>query len=300
MIEQIEKGGAKSSKQGGVFETGVSILPKIPKEAGDRNRTSPFAFTGNKFEFRAVGSSANIAGPNTVLNTIVAESLDYIATDLEKAIKGGKDLNSAIQALLPGIIKESKKVIFNGNNYSEEWHAEAEKRGLPNLKNTVEVLPVAIEPETIALFEKYKVYSAKELHSRFNILSEAYVKAVSIEGKTALMMAKTMILPAALRYQKEVGESIAAAKAAGASSAAGVETFGTLVSTINEFTSAIKTLEKAVNHHAEGEPYDHAKHSREHIFTALGTLRESGDKLEAIIADDLWPLPTYREMLFIR
>jgi glutamine synthetase len=300
VIDQIEKGGAKSSRQGGIFETGVSILPKIPKEAGDRNRTSPFAFTGNKFEFRAVGSSANIAGANTVLNTIVAESLDYIATELEKATKGGKDLNSAIQALLPGIIKESKKVIFNGNNYSEEWHQEAEKRGLPNLKNTVEVLPVTIEPETIALFEKYKVYSDKELHSRFNILSEAYVKAVQIEGKTALMMAKTMILPAALRYQKEVGESIAAAKAAGASSAAGVETFGTLVSTINEFTGAIKTLEKALNHHAEGEPFDHAKHAREHIFSALATVRDSGDKLEAIVADDLWPLPTYREMLFIK
>ena len=300
VIDQIEKGGAKSSRQGGLFETGVSILPKIPKEAGDRNRTSPFAFTGNKFEFRAVGSSANIAGANTVLNTIVAESLDFIATELEKSIKGGKDLNGAIQALLPGIIKESKKVIFNGNNYSEEWHAEAEKRGLPNLKNTVEVLPVAVEPETIALFEKYKVYSEKELRSRFNILSEAYVKAVQIEGKTALMMAKTMILPAALRYQKEVGESIAAAKAAGASSAAGVEMFGTLVSTINEFTTAIKTLEKAVNHHAEGEPFDHAKHAREHIFSALATVRESGDKLETIVADDLWPLPTYREMLFIK
>src|SRR5205823_5124983 len=130
IIEQIEKGGAKSSKQGGQFETGVSVLPKLPRDAGDRNRTSPFAFTGNKFEFRAVGSSFNIAGPNTVLNAMVAESLDYIATELEKATKGGKDLNSAIQELLPKIIKESKKVIFNGDNYTDEWHADAEKRGL--------------------------------------------------------------------------------------------------------------------------------------------------------------------------
>src|SRR3954451_11557198 len=140
VIEQIEKGGAKSSRQGGVFETGVSILPKIPKEAGDRNRTSPFAFTGNKFEFRAVGSSQNIAGPNTVLNTIVAESLDYVATNLENATKGGKSLTAAIQELLPAIIKENKRIIFNGDNYTEEWHAEAGKRGLPNLKNTVDVL----------------------------------------------------------------------------------------------------------------------------------------------------------------
>ncbi|HVT90532.1 MAG TPA: glutamine synthetase III [Tepidisphaeraceae bacterium] len=300
IIEQIEKGGAKSSKQGGMFQTGVSILPQLPKEAGDRNRTSPFAFTGNKFEFRAVGSSANISGANTVLNTIVAESLDFIATKLEADIKGGKSLTAAIQDLLPGIIKESKKVIFNGNGYSEEWHAEAEKRGLPNLKSTVDVLPVTVEPETIALFSKYKVYSEKELKSRFNILSEAYVKALVIEGKTALNIAKTMILPAALRYQKEVGESLAAAKAAGASSPAGLETFGTLVSTTSEFTKAISAMEKALNHHAEGEPYDHAKHAREHIFTALGSLRESADKLETLVADDLWPLPTYREMLFIK
>src|SRR6185503_18098719 len=149
VFEQIEKGGAKSSKQGGMFVTGVSVLPPLPKEAGDRNRTSPFAFTGNKFEFRAVGSSANISGANTVLNTIVAESLDFIATQLEGQVKQGKDLTKAIQDLLPGIVKESKKVIFNGNNYAEEWHQEAEKRGLPNLKNTVEVLPVVTRKDTI-------------------------------------------------------------------------------------------------------------------------------------------------------
>src|SRR5688500_10305748 len=155
-----------------MFQTGVSVLPQLPKEAGDRNRTSPFAFTGNKFEFRAVGGSHNIAGANTVLNTIVAESLDYIATKLEADVKGGKDLVKAIGELLPSIIKESKKVIFNGNGYSEEWHAEAEKRGLPNLKNTVEVLPVVTRKDTLDLFAKYKVYTPKELESRFNILSE--------------------------------------------------------------------------------------------------------------------------------
>ncbi|CAA9432791.1 MAG: Glutamine synthetase type III, GlnN [uncultured Phycisphaerae bacterium] len=300
IIEQIEKGGAKTSKQGGMFQTGVSVLPQLPKEAGDRNRTSPFAFTGNKFEFRAVGASANISGANTVLNTIVAESLDFIATDLEKAVKGGKSLADATQALLPGIIKESKKVIFNGNGYAEEWHAEAEKRGLPNLKNTVDALPVIVEPETTALFEKYKVYSAAELRSRYNILSEAYTKAVAIEGKTALLMARTMILPAALRYQKEVGESIAAAKAAGAAQPAGMETFGTLVSAINDLQRGINGLEKAVNHGADGEPYDHAKYARDHVIPALNTTREAADRLETLVADDLWPLPTYREMLFIK
>ena len=300
VIEQIEAGGAKSSRQGGMFQTGVNVLPQLPKEAGDRNRTSPFAFTGNKFEFRAVGSSANISGANTVLNTIVAESLDVIATNLEAAIKGGKTLADATQALLPGIIKESKKVVFNGNGYADEWHAEAAKRGLPNLKNTVDALPVIVEKETIELFDKYKVYTAGELKSRYNILSEAYTKAVVIEGKTALGMAKTQILPAALRYQREVAESIAAGKAAGAAQPAGLETFGNLVATINELQHGITALEKAVGHAAEGEPYDHAKHARDHIIPALLTTREAADKLETIVADDLWPLPTYREMLFIK
>jgi glutamine synthetase len=282
------------------MEIGVSVLPKLPREAGDRNRTSPFAFTGNKFEFRAVGSSQNISGANTVLNTIVAESLDFIASKLEADTKAGKDLNKAIQDLLPGIIKESKKVVFNGNGYSEEWHAEAEKRGLPNLKSTTDVLPVVTRKDTIELFTKYKVYSEKELQSRFNILSEAYAKHVNIEGQTALMMAKTMILPAALRYQKEVGESIGAAKAAGAGSPAGLETFGSLVSTVTEFQRNITALEKALGHHAEGSPFDHAKHMREAVLPAMNDLRKTADKLETIISDDLWPLPTYREMLFIK
>src|SRR5205807_3953264 len=203
VIDQLEKGKPQSTKQGGVMKIGVSVLPKLPRDAGDRNRTSPFAFTGNKFEFRAVGASQSIAGPNTVLNTIVAESLDHIATNLEKAVSSGQDLNKAIQDLLPGIIKESKKVIFNGDNYTEEWHQEAERRGLPNLRNTVDVLPVITRKDSVALLTKYKVYSERELTSRFNILSENYVKTVNIEGQLTAMIAKTMILPAALRYQAE-------------------------------------------------------------------------------------------------
>ncbi|MGH7174567.1 MAG: glutamine synthetase III, partial [Gemmataceae bacterium] len=169
VIDQLEKGAAKSTKQGGFMEIGVSVLPKLPRDAGDRNRTSPFAFTGNKFEFRAVGGSQSIAGPNTVLNTIVAESLDYIATNLEKAKGQGKDINKAIQELLPTIIKESKKVVFNGDNYTLEWHKEAEKRGLPNVRNTVDSLPVILRKDSIELFAKYRVYSERELQSRFAI-----------------------------------------------------------------------------------------------------------------------------------
>ena len=300
IIEQIEKGGAKSSKQGGMFETGVDVLPKLPKEAGDRNRTSPFAFTGNRFEFRAVGSSANIGGANAILNTIIAESFDYIATNLEKAIAGGKDLNKAIQELLPGIIKENKRVVYNGNGYTEEWHKEAEKRGLPNFKNTVDCLPVVTKKEVVELLSKYKVYTADELQSRQNILAELYVKTVNIEALTGLNIAKTLIMPAAMRYQKELGESIAAAKSAGAAQPAGIEQLSTLVSTINEFQHAIIALEKSLAHHGDSDPLAHAKHYRDHVLAGLTELRKPADKLEMIVADDLWPLPTYREMLFVR
>src|SRR4051794_20960514 len=194
VMDQLEQGVPKSTKQGGFMEIGVSVLPKLPRDAGDRNRTSPFAFTGNKFEFRAVGASQSVSGPNTVLNTIVAESLDFVATNLEKAVKSGQDLNKAIQDLLPGILKESKKVIFNGDNYTEEWHKEAEKRGLPNLKNTVDALPIITRKDSVELFTKYRVYTERELHSRLAILSENYVKTVNIEAQLTAMMARTMIV----------------------------------------------------------------------------------------------------------
>lgn len=300
VMDQLEKGKPQSTKQGGFMEIGVSVLPKLPRDAGDRNRTSPFAFTGNKFEFRAVGSSQSVAGPNTVLNTIVAESLDYIATNLEKAVAGGKDLNHAIQDLLPGILAESKKVIFNGDNYSEEWHKEAERRGLPNLKNTVDALPVIIRKDSIDLFTKYKVYSERELNSRYNILSEAYVKTINIEGQLTAMMARTMILPAALRYQAEVASAVNATKAAGVDNSSQVELLKSLTATITAFQTTIASLDKALGHHADGDAYAHAKYMRESVLPAMNAVRVLGDKLETVVADDLWPLPTYREMLFIK
>ncbi|HWB55071.1 MAG TPA: glutamine synthetase III [Tepidisphaeraceae bacterium] len=300
IIEQIEKGGAKTSKQGGLFETGVSVLPKLPKEAGDRNRTSPFAFTGNKFEFRAVGSSFNIAGPNTVLNAMVAESLDYVATELENATKGGKNLTAAIQELLPKIVKSHKRVVFNGDNYTEEWHKEAEKRGLPNLRSTVDCLPVLKEKKNVELLSKYKVYTEKELESRFNILSEKYVKEVTIEASMMVMMAKSLIVPAAVRYQEEVADAVNATKAAGVDNSAQADLLKTLTATMTDFQKATAMLEKSVNHHADGGPFEHAKHIHESVIPAMNDLRKLGDKLEGMVADDLWPLPTYREMLFIK
>jgi len=300
VIEQIEKGKATSSKQGGFFETGVSVLPKIPKEAGDRNRTSPFAFTGNKFEFRAVGGSANVSGANTVLNTIVAESLDYMATKLEADVKAGKDLNKSIQELLAGIIKENRKVVFNGDGYTEEWHKEAEARGLPNYKNTVDVLPVVNKKEVVELFSKYKVYSAKELGSRFVILSEAYTKTVIIEANLTAFMAKTLILPAAIRYQGQVASSINAAKTAGVDVAAQTEELKALAGLINDLSKGIAKLDKVLHHHPEGDAYAHAKNARDAMLPAMLDIRKPADKLETIVADDLWPLPTYREMLFLK
>jgi len=300
VIDQLEQGGAKSTKMGGFMEIGVSVLPKLPKDAGDRNRTSPFAFTGNRFEFRAVGSSQSVAGPNTVLNTIVAESLDFIATQLEAGVAGGKTLNQAIQDLVPGIIKESKKVLFNGDGYSAEWHAEAASRGLPNLKTTVDALPAIIRKDSIDVFGKYKVYSERELHSRYAILCEHYIKTINVEGRTSLMMAKTMILPAALRYQGELATIFAAAKNVGVDIGSQTELLSKLSGLIVELQSAIHTLEHAVDHHAEGDLLEHTKHSRDGILAATVGVRAAADKLEAIVADDLWPIPTYREMLFIK
>ena len=296
----LEKGGAKSSKQGGELETGVSVLPKLPRDAGDRNRTSPFAFTGNKFEFRAVGSAFSIAGPNTVLNTIVAESLDFIATKLEVDVKAGKTLNKAIQDLLPGILKESKKVVFNGDGYSEEWHKEAESRGLPNLKSTIDALPMIVRKDSIELFGKYKVFSEKELQSRFVIFCEKYVKEITIEANMMIHMAKTMIFPAAMRYQGEVAQAVGATKAAGVENGAQLDMLKSLTGTITQFQAALAALEKATHHHADGDYFAHAKYAKEGVIPKMVELRTHGDTLETLVADDLWPLPTYREMLFIK
>ncbi len=300
VMDQLERADLKTTKQGGHMEVGVSVLPKLPRDAGDRNRTSPFAFTGNKFEFRAVGSSFSIAGPNTVLNTIVAESLDFIATQLEAAVKSGKDLNKAIQDLLPGILKEHKKVIFNGDNYTEEWHKEAEKRGLPNLRSTVDALPVLIRKDTAELFTKYKVLSERELQSRYCIFSEKYVKEVTIEACMMVTMARPMIVPAALRYQAEIAAAVNATKAAGVDNTAQVEALRDFTAVLSKFQGSIASLDEAVHHHANGDAYAHAKYMKSSVIPKMEELRSFGDKLETLVADDLWPLPTYREMLFVK
>jgi glutamine synthetase len=299
IFDQIEKGGAKSTKHGGILDTGVMVLPKLPRDAGDRNRTSPFAFTGNKFEFRAVSSNQSIAYPNIALNVAVTESLDYIATELEKAVKGGKKIEQAAAALLPKVIKEHKRIIFNGNNYSAEWEKEAGKRGLLNQKNTVDALPNLIAKEVVDIFEKYKVLNARELHARYEVMVETYNKTINVEGQLMVLLANRYILPAALEYQKQVAQSVAAVKAAGGKSTEPKKVLDQVIKQTDELKRRADKLQKGLEHESASAE-KHAKHFRDVVVPAMAALRESGDALESIIPHELWPLATYREMLFIK
>jgi glutamine synthetase len=302
IMEQIEKGGgAKTSKAGGDIEIGVSALPKLPRDAGDRNRTSPFAFTGNKFEFRAVGSSQSIAGPNTVLNTIVAESLDTIATQLEeKMANGSADLNEALQEVLPGLVKEFKPVLFEGDNYSSEWHAEAEQRGLVNLPTSVEAIPLATAKESVELFTKYKVYTERELHSRQEILLENYATAIHIEAETLSMMVNTMVIPAAVRFEKDLAEALVAGKELGVEDQRQTEMLRELVGAIGDARAAGCELRKAIDAEPQGDTLNHASYQKDTLLAAMNELRSRADRLEGMVDDAYWPLPSYREMLFVR
>src|SRR6187401_3351026 len=235
IFEQVESGGAKSTKAGGFLDIGVAALPKLPRDAGDRNRTSPFAFTGNKFEFRAVGSTQNVALPATYLNVAVAESLDTMATELEGRLGKGEPLGSAVAAMLKAAIKKHKRIIFNGNGYSADWQKEAAKRGLLNLKNTVDALPEIVKPPVIKAFEKYKILTEAELHARYEISLETYNKTINIEAQLMVLMAIRYILPAALEYQKHVGQSVAAAKAGGVPSKEGKKHLAHLVRLVDAF-----------------------------------------------------------------
>jgi len=289
IIEQIEKGGLKRSKKGGTIEVGVSALPTLPRDATDRNRTSPFAFTGNKFEFRAVGSSQNCAGANVVLNTIVAEALDEICTKLEKDIAGGKDRNESLQEVLPAIVKEHRRIIFNGDNYTAEWKKEAARRGLPNFTKTPDALKALVSPQAIKLFSRYSVLSERELRSRYEVYHEAYEKTVRIEAQCALMMAETLVLPAGLRYQARVGEAIALAKQAGEGASAKPSrlVLKELGSAMGSLIKAIHTLEKLILGGKSNA-----------ILDGMLDLRKAGDTLEGMVPHDLWPLPSYTEMMF--
>ncbi len=300
IFEQIEKGGATSTKSGGTLDTGVMVLPKLPRDAGDRNRTSPFAFTGNKFEFRAVSSNQSIAYPNIALNIAVTESLDELATALEQSVAKGKTIVAAVAELLPKVIAENKRIIFNGNNYSKEWELEAKTRGLLNLTNTVDALPQLVSPEVVGLFEKYGVLNQRELHARYEIMLETYNKTVNVEGQLMTLMAGRYILPAAYAYQKELGQSVAAVQAAGVESVEVKKSLEALAKMTDEFKRRIDTLAAALEHERDGSTAGHARRYRDAVVPAMEQLREAGDALEGVVPHSLWPLATYREMLFVR
>ena len=297
VLDTIEKDAAYDAKEQPLMKIGVHILPRFPKDNTDRNRTSPFAFTGNKFEFRMLGSTLSIAGPNTVLNTAVAESLDDFATELETA----SDFNAAVHALIVRTLKEHKRIIFNGNGYDDAWIAEAEKRGLLNLRSTPECLPYLIRKENIALFEKYKIYTRSELHSRYEILLDNYSKVMNIEAETMLDMAQKEILPAVESYERELTETALAKKQLLPQAGRMVEE--RLVEKLSalscSFYQKMDALEAAlVNAREQKDALALANYYHDVVFAAMQDMRVDADQLEATTAKKYWPYPTYSDLLF--
>ncbi|TWG95915.1 glutamine synthetase [Nocardioides sp. J9] len=299
VFDQIAKGGeATSSMQKGVLSVGVDTLPDLTRDAGDRNRTSPFAFTGNRFEFRAAGSNQTVASPMVIINTIMAEALDFAATEIEAAMAAGAEFNDAVAALLKTIVEEHGAVIFNGNGYSEEWHAEAEQRGLKNLRTTVDALPEWLTPESKELFSKYGVFNDAELESRYEVGVEQYVMTVGVEANLTSEIARTVVLPAALRYQTELAQNVAALKAAGVEPDLG--SLQKVSAPLARLTTAVDALDAAIEGAHEHEGIAEAAYLRDVVLAAMCDVRAAADELEGLVADDLWPLPTYQEMLYIR
>jgi glutamine synthetase len=290
VFSAIEQGEVGESTPESFLGLGTPVLPPLPMHGGDRNRTSPFAFTGNKFEFRALGSSMSLSLPNTVLNTIVAEAIDYLAEELEDALEGGADLEDALRPLLRRSYADNKQIVFGGDNYSEDWHTEAEARGLLNLQATPDALPYLISDDTVTVFSNYGVLSQRELESRYEVFVEQYVTKLNIESETAASIARTMLLPAAARHlalllSAQMGELAS-------------ETEGL----ISSFLDAIRELE-SVNLE-ENQPHEdllqHAEYMRDTTIPAMDAVRSAADTLEKVVADDLWPLPKYSEILFVK
>jgi len=288
VFEAIASGGGDPHTPASFLDLGATVLPPLPKDGGDRNRTSPFAFTGNKFEFRALGSSMSLAFPNTVLNTIVAEAIDEMSDQLEAKTSGGMDAAAAAIEVVKEAYVANKRICFSGDNYSDEWHAEAEQRGLKNLKTTPDALLEVMADDSVAAFEKYSVLSKRELESRFEVWVEQYALRANIESETTFSIAKTMLLPAALRHLALISD-------------AGVSSLeGEVRGLIEELSTALDALEKANAEPTELEGLELALFARDEQLAKSGSVREAADKLEKVVADDLWPLPKYEEMLFIK
>ena len=297
ILEQLAAGGAKSSKKGGELKLGISTLPAIPKDCTDRNRTSPFAFTGNRFEFRMPGSSQSTSGPSFVLNTIVAEILSEIADALEKV----SDVKKEAQKILSGIARDHQRVIFNGDNYSADWVKEAAKRGLPNISSTVESLETVLGKENIGVFEKHNVLSKQELHARTEILLEAYSGSINIEALTMLNIASRQILPVCIEYCARLAASCGVVTESGVVCKAVQKSLEKVSPLVDELSEAIDVLEVVVEKAKGIEKSNLKAHSyRNDVIPAMGAVRAAADALEALVDADVWPLPSYAEMLFLR
>jgi len=298
VFEQISRGAITGSKGKGAMNIGVDTLPILPTDPGDRNRTSPFAFTGNRFEFRAVGSGQSVAGPLVAMNTALADSLNWIGDKLEAELGKGADLNQAIQIVLKEVMDEHGAVVFNGNGYSEEWHQLAAERGLANLKTTADALPVLKEAYIEELFSKLGVLSPVELASRYETYAEQYILSLEVEAKLVINMAKTLIYPAAVRYLAELGNTILSLKEIGMDlETDAAEKVSSLVKGMME---KVGKLSAALENHDFANAEEHMRYLAQIVRPLMDEVRDYGDSLEAEIADDLWPLPTYQEMLFIK
>jgi glutamine synthetase len=302
VIDSLIEGRAPHRRSGAELRLGASTLPPLPRDISDRNRTSPFAFTGNKFEFRAVGSGQSLAYPNTFLNTIVAESLDHLSSEIEKRSRGG-DRGAAIQEIVRETLRKHRRILFSGDNYSQEWVREAERRGLHNLRETVCALARLELPENIALFERYKVLSPRETEARTNVLNLTYAHRVAVEARSMKDIAATMILPASARFQEQLADTIAKVSAVDREADLGAQrrTLRETTVLVNELTDAIEALARALEtaEHTTGSANRAAAAFRDHVRPAMVQVRELADRLEQIVDDELWPLPKYREILFV-
>jgi len=301
IFEQIaEVGSARSSKQGGILGLGVRVLPDLPKHAGDRNRTSPFAFTGNKFEFRALGASQSISFAATILNTIAAEAIDELSTKLERAMDGGVPLSDALSKVLAEVVPGIRRIIFNGDGYSDGWHEEAARRGLLNLPSTLDALPYLVQEKNAALFERYQVLSRRELESRYEIALGQYFHTINIEGETSAEMVSTMILPAAIRYLSELSATVTRTKEAGVKANAPLRNAKEIAALVDELDEGLTAL-RAQNAELGGDDVaSKSVHMRENIIPAMSRVRSVVDQLERLLPEDLRPYPSYRDMLFVR
>jgi glutamine synthetase len=295
IIEAIETGKAYKNKEKLDMQIGVSVLPHFPKDTTDRNRTSPFAFTGNKFEFRMLGSSFSIGGPNIVLNTIIAETLRQFADSLEKS----NNFKGDLAALIKKTISEHKRIVFNGNNYAEEWVVEAKKRGLSNLKTTVDALPEFISKKSVELFTKHHVFSETELHSRYEILMEAYCKTINIEALTMVDMVKRDIIPACIDYQKDLTQlHMQKVKLGFYDDSLEKHLITNISKACASLLRKLETLENVIHETKEGDILAHARFFREKVFAAMVELRLDVDELETLVANKYWPFPSYGQILF--